>query len=294
MAWRVAATSWMVFSLACGDTIQTVPDSVGDGSVGSSSGGATSSVGGSLQTGGANSAGGASSVGGAGGIATNNDASAAGGSSGGAAQDAGPDGPSCEAGAHACGATCEKNDDPKHCGPSCTACPAATNADPVCVMGGPDGWECKTACHAGDLVCAGACIDPLTDKAHCGANLGCGVGSGTAGVACLSVQECVGGGCKCVTSAASTAATCLDCCKQAYPNTVAKYSQRMYECACAPCYDICADSLCNSQTPSPTPACVACVKQNANIGSFCMGDTTACDADPACVSFRQCANGCIP
>src|SRR5204862_1907681 len=44
-------------------------------------------------------------------------------------------------------------------------------------------------CPAGQVACAGACVNPH-DVAHCGATAGCGVSGGRAGEVCTATQTC--------------------------------------------------------------------------------------------------------
>jgi hypothetical protein len=62
----------------------------------------------------------------------------------------------CSAGTHRCGSECKGDTDPNYCGAACAACSGAT---PQCVGG---------TCGCSLTTCGGACVDTMTDAAHCG------------------------------------------------------------------------------------------------------------------------------
>lgn len=119
--------------------------------------------------------------------------------------DAGADAGQCGTGSHWCAtvAQCEADNDSNHCGPSCVKCPGATNGDPACVNN-----SCIVTCHAGYINCGESCIDPLSDESHCGATVGCGIGSGRAGAVCATGRVCAIGRCGCIASIASSIDFC--------------------------------------------------------------------------------------
>ena len=129
-----------------------------------------------------------------------------GGSDGGAGGEGGGEGgggETCAKPLTACGGACiDPLTDPKYCGASgtCLGPNAGTSCDPIgetCVAG-----ACTSICAAGEVMCDGSCVSPLTDSAHCGASANC-IGP-NAGVvckpepnACLGSpeQSCIAGKC---------------------------------------------------------------------------------------------------
>jgi hypothetical protein len=90
----------------------------------------------------------------------------------------------------------------------CLAAWAASACEGASVVGGPrdggtmDAGGLDASCAAGQLTCAGRCIDPAVDPAHCG---GCGV-------ACAGGRVCVAGACalRCPGTQAVCADQCVD------------------------------------------------------------------------------------
>ena len=129
-----------------------------------------------------------------------------GGSDGGAGGEGGGEGgggETCAKPLTACGGACiDPLTDPKYCGASgtCLGPNAGKSCDPIgetCVAG-----ACTSICAAGEVMCDGSCVSPLTDSAHCGASANC-IGP-NAGVvckpepnACLGSpeQSCIAGKC---------------------------------------------------------------------------------------------------
>lgn len=99
----------------------------------------------------------------------------------------------CAPGLVACPGGCvDPATDRLHCGAS-GACSGATagaacDAGEVCSAG-----TCQLSCQAGLVDCNGKCIDPVTDRAHCGASGTCSGAS--AGQTCASGQVCAAGAC---------------------------------------------------------------------------------------------------
>ena len=103
----------------------------------------------------------------------------------------------CTGGEVACGGACV---DPlasaAHCGatPGCgtrggetgTACENAL----VCAAG-----TCAANCPQGLVACDGACIEPSSNRRHCGASDGCGVDGGATGTPCAQGLVCAAGAC---------------------------------------------------------------------------------------------------
>lgn len=81
---------------------------------------------------------------------------------------------------------------------------------------------------------------------------------------------------------------CIECCEGQYPEGLLTYSAANYGCGCADCYGSCADTLCNSNTPEPSTACVTCLKTSS---------TTDCTRGPCpdagCSNLTACIDGCF-
>lgn len=123
---------------------------------------------------------------------------------------------SCPDGLVKCGDTCV---DPltsrEHCGATdgCgedghgsagTTCAAGQ----VCSSG-----ACVVSCQNGLIECGGTCVNPETDRNHCGASEGCGVdGHGSAGKVCDPGYVCNGGTCSlsCPSNLVNCNGTCID------------------------------------------------------------------------------------
>jgi hypothetical protein len=118
----------------------------------------------------------------------------------------------CQQGLLACGGTCiDPDTDRMHCGASgdCAGANAGTacGAGQICNGSG----ACELSCQAGLIACNGTCIDPDTDRAHCGATADCQ--GANAGTACDAGEICNGSGvCElsCQAGLVACNGTCID------------------------------------------------------------------------------------
>lgn len=85
-----------------------------------------------------------------------------------------------------------------------------------------------------------------------------------------------------------TKSVCVDCCKELHADAVADYSAFSYGCACSDCYSLCAVTLCDSQTPSPSIECITCMRDHR--GSAGCGPD-ACTG--ACGELWNCVETCF-
>jgi hypothetical protein len=117
---------------------------------------------------------------------------------------------SCQAGLINCDGTCiDPDNNPDHCGASnpCSTNPGTACADgTVCNGAG----SCTSECAQGRVKCGNSCIDPTTDRAHCGASGNCL--NQNAGVACEDGFVCKAGQCElsCQEGLVNCDGTCID------------------------------------------------------------------------------------
>ncbi len=115
---------------------------------------------------------------------------------------------SCGTGLLACDGTCTNPmTDRNHCG--ATADCSGANTGATCAAGElcVDG-ACTLSCPAGEIACGGACVDPMSDRAYCGASGDCA--GANAGAACADGEVCAAGTCD--ASCGSTLSLCGGAC----------------------------------------------------------------------------------
>ncbi len=132
---------------------------------------------------------------------------------------------SCQPGLVDCGGTCiDPDTDRAHCGAGadCTASPGeACDAGEICNGAG----VCELSCQPGLVDCGGTCIDPNTDRVHCGAGANC---TASPGEMCDAGEICNGAGvCElsCQAGLLACGGTCID------PNTDRQYCGAGPDCA---------------------------------------------------------------
>jgi hypothetical protein len=139
--------------------------------------------------------------------------------------------------------------------PSAAGVACASGA--VCILG-----ACTVTCPAAEVDCNGVCLDPKTDRGHCGASAGCGLGdAGVAGVACGDGLVCAAGVC------GTTCGAGLQNCGGTCSNTA---------------YDPNHCGTCAIACTAPAGANAACV--SSTCGYECKSGFADCDAKGA--------NGC--
>jgi hypothetical protein len=124
----------------------------------------------------------------------------------------------------------------------------AGNAGAVC---GPEqhcvAGACAFACPTGSVVCNGACVDPTTSNAYCGATNGCGnADAGAKGVVCGAGSQCTvadGGAPSCSASCASPLISCSNVCVD--PNNDTNHCGG---CNACPTGQSCTSGVCNPST----------------------------------------------
>jgi hypothetical protein len=123
---------------------------------------------------------------------------------------------------------------------------------------------------------------------------GTGGSAGTGGTAGTGSGGTAGTGSSC--SGIADAGTCETCCETADMEGATTFFNAWGTCLCTSpgaCKTQCASTLCmNMPVPSGSP-CDTCLQGSLSMGGACVSPvTTACMADPNCVAFNNCANGC--
>jgi len=146
-----------------------------------------------------------------------------------------------------------------------------------CGGGGSTGGG-GTQCTAGQIICAGACVDPLADHDHCGADASC-----NGGTTCGQGQVCNEG--TCATSCPAGQVVCGDRCVD--PLTDRNHCGADTSCqgftACQS-GQICAAGTCATSCPSGQYACDGKCIDPAT-------DRAYCGADASCHGFTTCTTG---
>lgn len=197
----------------------------------------------------------------------------------------------CPAGLVACGGRCvDPLVDRAFCGaaPGCagpsagTVCPSGE----VCASG-----ACALSCPVGQLACAGKCVDPSTDRVHCGAAGGCE--GGAAGASCAPGELCAAGSCatSCPQGQLACAGKCVD------PLTDRLHCGATATCAGADagasCPQVCAGGVCSEVCPTGFVECGgSCVDPDvdpAHCGAA--GDCAGANAGDSCAADEVCSGG---
>ncbi|WP_437508065.1 cadherin-like beta sandwich domain-containing protein [Sorangium sp. So ce1099] len=202
---------------------------------------------------------------------------------------------SCQSGLVACDGTCiDPDTDRDHCGASgdCTGDSAgvACAAGEICNGSG----ACELSCQSGLVACDGTCIDPDTDRDHCGASGDCTGDS--AGVACAAGEICNGSGAcelSCQSGLVACGGTCID------PDTDRDHCGASGDCtgdsagsACG-AGEICSEGACEASCALPLVACGgACVDPSTD-ATYCgaTGDCTGASAGSTCSAAEACVAG---
>jgi hypothetical protein len=197
----------------------------------------------------------------------------------------------CATGFHECGGVCVSDLNVDTCGASCTPCPAPSRSTPTCNAG-----VCDFVCDDGLDRCGSNCVDTQIDPRFCGDCLtACLAGEVCEAGACLDPGDCRtnGVGCSGFTYCDQTTGDCLPGCENDTQcdgeNQICNTT--LHECVCAmgfhQCAGACVSDLdvdtcgasCNPcpAPPSSTPTC------NAGVCDF------ICDDD-----FERCDDVCCP
>ncbi|WP_437623190.1 cadherin-like beta sandwich domain-containing protein [Sorangium sp. So ce1151] len=202
---------------------------------------------------------------------------------------------SCQSGLVACDGACVDPDtDRDHCGASgdCTGDSAgvACAAGEICNGSG----ACELSCQSGLVACDGTCVDPDTDRDHCGASGDCTGDS--AGVACAAGEVCNGSGAcelSCQSGLVACGGTCID------PDTDRDHCGATGDCAgdsagsACGAGEICSDGACEASCALPLVACGgACVDPSTD-ATYCgaTGDCTGASAGSTCSAAEACVAG---
>jgi hypothetical protein len=158
-----------------------------------------------------------------------------------------------------------------------------------------EGGTCVVSCPGTQLDCDGACINPATDSAHCGATAGCGIDNvGSPGVSCEAGTMCAGGSCE--ANCGASLLQCDDACADTR-NDPAHCGDCDTQCNLAHGLNVCADSACAllgchigfSECPPPyyglpVTACVDHETDLENCG-WCGNVCVAAHATPTCSGY---------
>jgi hypothetical protein len=159
--------------------------------------------------------------------------------------------------------------------------------------------QCALSCQGNRIDCGGRCVDPDTNRVHCGATDGCGESGGSSGEVCLAGQVCAGGVCD--ISCPGGLVNCNDVCID--PETSQAHCGASEGCdvmldtageSCAAGY-VCIGGVCELSCPSGLVECEgACIDPDTN-RQFC-GATPGCgdgesSAGAACPDGFACASG---
>jgi hypothetical protein len=172
--------------------------------------------------------------------------------------------------------------DPAHCGASAACSGGAVCAQgEVCAAG-----SCVLTCPAGQLACAGRCVDPSTDRSFCGATASCS--GAAAGAICGGGQVCVAGGCQlsCPAGQLACGGKCVD------PSSDRAYcgATTCTNGAICPAGEVCSGGGCALSCAAGLATCGAsCV--DPDVDPLHCGATAACTGGAVCASGQLCAGG---
>jgi hypothetical protein len=137
-----------------------------------------------------------------------------------------------------------------------------------------------STCPGGQIACAGACVDPLTSLAYCGASGDCA--GPNAGAPCAAGHVCSGSAGTCVLSCPPTEVACGAVCIE--PGSDLTYCGAQPGCT--------AFTTCQSgQTCSGGSCVLSCPPNEIACGDGCIDptqDQTFCGAQPGCTGFTTC------
>ncbi|WP_437635726.1 cadherin-like beta sandwich domain-containing protein [Sorangium sp. So ce854] len=202
---------------------------------------------------------------------------------------------SCQRGLVACDGTCiDPDTDRDHCGATgdCRGDRAgvACSAGEICNGAG----ACELSCQRGLVACDGTCIDPATDRDHCGATGDCRGES--AGIACAAGEICNGAGAcelSCQRGLVACGGTCVD------PDTDRDHCGATGDCrgdsagvACG-AGEICSGGACEASCAPPLVACGGACIDPATDATYCgaTGDCAGASAGATCSAGEACVAG---
>lgn len=191
---------------------------------------------------------------------------------------------SCPDGLLACDGTCvDPLTNRTHCGAvgDCTG----TDAGEACAGGYVcnGAGACALSCQSGLIICDDRCVDPLTDRRHCGASDDCA--GGNAGAECATGHVCDGTGTcalSCQAGLVNCGGTCID------PSTDERYCGASGDCAAEN-----AGVACGARSACSSGSCV-CVEGLSACGSECVDpltDERYCGAAGDCSGAVSCGMG---
>jgi hypothetical protein len=208
---------------------------------------------------------------------------------------------SCQQGLVKCDGTCvDPNSDRAFCGAAQSCDADAGTRGTACAQGQVcSSGTCQVSCQQDLVNCGGKCIDPVSDRAFCGATSGCGLEAGSPGTVCAQGQVCSGGTCQvsCQQGLVNCGGKCID------PKTDRSFCGASGSCdgdagtrgtACA-LGQVCSSGTCQVSCQQGLVKCDGkCVDPQTD-RSFC-GASASCDADAgargtACGLGQVCSSG---
>jgi hypothetical protein len=171
--------------------------------------------------------------------------------------------------------------DRDHCGATAGCGFGEGSAGDSCAPGHVcNAGQCSLLCSGTLVNCAGVCVDPHTDRSHCGATPGCGSqGQGSAGLSCQSGYVCNDGACSlsCPAGLVRCGTTCVD------PNQDRNHCGATLGCGAG---SGSAGAVCGAGLVCNQGTCdVSCPSELVRCGDVCVDpdqDRSHCGATPGC------------
>ncbi len=187
-----------------------------------------------------------------------------------------------------CGGVCvEPMLDRGHCGATSGCGASGGSGGAACASGQVcNAGACSVSCPGSQVNCSGICVDPATNRAHCGASAGCGVSGGTAGTSCASGQVCNAGACS--VSCPGSQVNCSGACVNLQTDSL----------HCGNCTTSCGSGktcvagVCSANCSSGQTACGGVCTNTSFDPANCGGCATACTTPAHALTSYCSMNAC--